>query len=325
MNSQLHIYTPGYQISAEKVAAYWIAASANQSVDSRLDLRYSTNVFLDHCFGSTTYRGGLFAGYAPDPSKVGRSFARTLIAAPSGSGYFFRMGGMYAYCTGLATHSLQTVNIGCQAIPDPGFNYSTLVWSQSNPTGLNPGAATTVTPITYDPANPQAQWVSWSLSDSIWSAVQQATMTMTPTSVVTAWAAPDETQTGWAYFAKAEVGASTAPYAGYALSYPVPVAAYSINMGGTGPNGPAFYYNIIMNGMNPGGSVLVAINAPVNTAGTLSVSTMSHVFGPYYPQRPTNPDPAWTSVTCNGVLVFFTAVTNGGGGGGVIFGGGGGG
>ena len=48
----------------------------NQTADSRYDLRYSTYVYKDFKFGSKIYRGGLFAGFANDPSRVGRSFLK---------------------------------------------------------------------------------------------------------------------------------------------------------------------------------------------------------------------------------------------------------
>ncbi len=49
-------------------------AGSNQAVDSRLDLRYSDNHLLDHVFGATTYRGGLFVGYSSDPVESRTQF-----------------------------------------------------------------------------------------------------------------------------------------------------------------------------------------------------------------------------------------------------------
>ena len=229
----------GYQMSAENVAPDWMTASADQTVDNRLDL-------LQHGRVSRRLRrlhhvpGGLFAGSRARPSQGGPEFRR------HGDPRALRQRLLLPHGRHVRVlHGPGDALPGHRSTRLPGpprsrleLRHAGLEPDESH--AFNPGAATTVTPITYDPASPQAQWVSWQLSDSIWSAVQQATMNMTPTPLVAAWAAPDETQSGWAYFAKIEVGASTAPYAGYALSYPVPVAAYSINMGGTGTNGPAF-------------------------------------------------------------------------------------
>ena len=47
-----------------------LLAAENQAVDSRYDLRYGNPTLLDFQFGSSIYKGGLFAGYANDPSRV---------------------------------------------------------------------------------------------------------------------------------------------------------------------------------------------------------------------------------------------------------------
>ena len=115
-NGQIYYYeifdsvNTAVHLSATKVAPYQIAASDNQAVDSRLDLRYATNVLLDHNFGGTSYRGGLFAGYASEPSRVGRSYAKFSLSAPP-AGLTFRIGNLNAYCTGAFTSGTQSVQM----------------------------------------------------------------------------------------------------------------------------------------------------------------------------------------------------------------------
>jgi len=111
--------------SVQMVPAYTVATD-NQTVDGRLDLRYGNPTLLDFKFGSRTYRGGLFTGYAADPSKVGRSFLRfELPELPSGASFW--AGSVNAYHTVSWTDG--TTEIGCQEVADVTWDEDTLKWS----------------------------------------------------------------------------------------------------------------------------------------------------------------------------------------------------
>ena len=310
------------QLSSEKVAPYLIAAAASQAVDSRLDLRYSDNHYLDHRFGAATYKGGLFAGMASDPARVGRSFARVSIPAATQGSSFFRMGGLMAYCTGLAGSSASSVSVGAQIIPNTTWDFPTLAWTGTAPDTFTPGAGSATT-ISYDPANPNPQWVAWPLPDAIKGALLAATPTA-PTPLTFALAGMNESQPGWAYFAKREYNPALAPGAAYALAQPVPVAAYRIYPGGTGS---VWHYNIIMNGLNPGESVAVLLTDGGNHQAMVSIDSLHHVVQ-CYAGGVDGYIPVYNLATCNGVSVPIQTVQGGGGpqpgpgGGGGVFGGG---
>lgn len=328
------------QISSESVVPYLLNASDNQAVDSRLDLRYSDTRYLDHCFGSTTYKGGLFAGFASDPSRVGRSFLRFSIPAPASGGNYFRTGGILAFCPGLATHTAASAAIGCQVVANNTWDFSTLFWTATNPTGFTPGAAADVTTIAYDPASPQPQWVGWNLPAALRAALNAAT-TNTPTSLTIALAGANESNAGWAYFAKngyappnynGQYGMGLGPRAAYVLAHPVPVAAYCI----ASADGTSAYYNIIMNGLNPGDTAGVALTSNGGGGSTASsvsgtITGLQHVLGAYptgYTEAGVDHNYRWA--TANGVTVpiqMVNAPPGGGGampgGGGMVFGGGG--
>lgn len=127
-NSQIYYYEifdsanlPTH-LTATKIAPYQVGATDNQTVDSRLDLRYSTNVFQDHQFGATIYRGGLYGGYTGDPGRVGRSYAKFNLLAPP-AGLDFRVRNVDAYCLGMytSTNASQNVSmtVGCQEYRNP--------------------------------------------------------------------------------------------------------------------------------------------------------------------------------------------------------------
>ena len=294
-------------------------AGSNQAVDSRLDLRYSDNHLLDHVFGGTTYRGGLFVGYSSDPSKVGRSFARFgpfTGGQPTNS--CWREGNISAYFTGMAGQSAGSVNVGCQAIADAGWDYSKLVWSLTDPTitpsapSFTPGAATNGVAISYDPANPVVGWQTWDLSSALHSAV----IGSLPLSVV--WAAVDETSAGWAYFAKTEYNASLGPRAMWAWTVPYPISVCIDTVGGrygapteAGPAAApsAAFVTLNMHGLGVGDSVGVTLSGPAGAqTQQVTVTGLQRRF-----QLPSSyvryTEAGWTitvTATCNGVSATST-------------------
>jgi len=206
-------------LSSEQAVPYMMAATQDQAVDSRLDPRYSAVTLLNHNFGTSAYKGGLFAGFANDPSRVGRSFAQfTLNPTPTGGVY--RTGKVNAalisgYSDGGAVSNL---SIGCQALPITIAGYNiwdalTLNWSNA-PMALNTAATQTVT-VNYNPAsNPPAyQWYSWKLDTDIFDAILGiADAAHDGTNKMSVqWASMNEGTYGWAYFAKNEYDPTLGP------------------------------------------------------------------------------------------------------------------
>lgn len=179
--------------------------SANQVVDSRYDLRYGNPTYLDFPFGSRIYRGGLFAGFANDPSRVARSFLKFPIPAGVQDGVYFT-GSVNAYATAMLTG--QSVEVGAQKVTDATWDPATLKWTAA-PT-LDPSQAPRR--FTFSQAD---AWGHWSLGADILNA-QGAT---DPLSV--ALASTNENASGqWVYLAKKEYVADLAPRVLIAGHYP---------------------------------------------------------------------------------------------------------
>lgn len=263
--------TQGALLATEKVAPYQVFATDNQAVDSRLDPRYSTNVFVDHCFGSTMYKGGLFVGYASDPARVGRSFAHfSLPPIPPGSGETFRNGTLNAYFTGASGTSVTNMTVGVQSLVNAVWTASTLVWSHAP--ALDPTQAAASASITYDPNNPVTQWIGWPLTQQIYSAL----IAQTPMSI--AWASSSESSPGWAYFAKNEFGPQLGPCIAYLLELPVSIevdfgpsmppdgGGYTVHGNFSGP------CTVVVNGIGPTDLATVTISSS-GTGVSLSASS----------------------------------------------------
>lgn len=179
-----------------------VTVTENQAVDSRLDLRYSTNVLKDFRFGSRVYRGGLWAGFASDPSRVGRSFGRwELPALPSGS--YVWTARVNAYHT--ASVGSGTTTVGCHPA-DPSWTAADLKWS--NAPAMTPGSPTDTD--TADPMNPG--WLHWNLETAVTESLLDTGL------FATGWASTNEASTSWAYFAKKEYDAALAPRVTYAYT-----------------------------------------------------------------------------------------------------------
>jgi hypothetical protein len=168
----------------------------NQTVDSRYDLRFSTYTNLDHNFGTTSYRGGLYVGYAADPGRVGRSFLNFTTSAASPSGDTCWAGRVYGYyvrsmATGSATVGLQSVS--------NSWSGSTLKWS--NAPSLTPGSPLNSVTVTHGTPG----WYSWNVNAAL-------TGTTMASPFAAGLASTSETSNAWAYFAKKEWDSAYAPY-----------------------------------------------------------------------------------------------------------------
>ena len=236
------------QYSADIVQPYFVPATANQAVDSRLDLRYATNVLLDRSFGGGAYRGGLFAGMAADPSRVGRSFAKFAFdSQPPHTLPFFRVGSIAAYLTKAYTRGqgAVTMQVGCQPLSDTTWDAPSLKWSTAP--AADPSAASSFATVQYDPSAPLPQWLQWPLGE----AIKQASTSQTPFAV--AWTSRNEGSFGWAYFAKKEFDPTKAPTACCAWCGPT-VLSLTLSPA-TLTSGQLTTATINVNGIGPGDSV----------------------------------------------------------------------
>ena len=213
--------TPPEGANPEDIGYYWVPSewttiqvvpqqqvvSENQTVDSRLDLRYGNPTLLDFKFGDRIYRGGLFAGFASDPSRVGRSFLKfELPALPTGAAYW--AGSVNAYHTVSVADG--STEIGCQELSDVTWTAAPLKWSVAP--ALAPGDAVERFDVVYDSATPanSTTWAHWSLNSEIESA-------FTGTGLLSVGlASTHETWNKWVYFAKKEYDSAQAPVVLYA-------------------------------------------------------------------------------------------------------------
>lgn len=171
-----------------------IVAAENQSVDSRYDLRHGNPTLLDFNFKDYTYRGGLFAGYAADNSRVGRSYLKfTNLQGPLQSGeLLWSVGGIYAYLTRLATTGSMTIRASSAA--SDAWSASTLVWSNAPAPGSGGGTAT----VSWDSAAPVSQWIGLNVVPDIERELAgDGTLSLVVQST-------NETANAWAYLAKKE-------------------------------------------------------------------------------------------------------------------------
>ncbi len=273
------VLTQGLLLTQEKCEMRVTPATEDQAVDSRIDPRYSTIVYMDHCFGNTTFHGGLFVGYVGDPAKIGRSFINFPTIGPPVNGATFRYGAVAAYSTYAYTtqNSPVTVAVGCQALSDTTWNASTLTWTTQPEYGvLNPSADETVDNITYNPSTGPAGWQNWMLSE-----IRTDELGGGPLSV--ALIAPNENTTGWMYFAKLELGAGTAPSLVDAWDMPIPLKVFftpaSISQAGN-----SIQYTIDMNGIGINDSATVQVSMSITyRTGWTTTTPPEPIYTTVYP------------------------------------------
>jgi hypothetical protein len=124
-------------------------------------LPYSTTKYLDYLFGGSTFRGGLFAGYAQDPSRVGRSFMKFTVPQLSGSDLCWA--GSVNACY-LKSFGDGTTTVGAEAV-DWAWTAATLRWTTSP--GMNPNMAWYRQNCTQTSGVGAEGWKQWDLSCEI--------------------------------------------------------------------------------------------------------------------------------------------------------------
>jgi hypothetical protein len=229
--------------NAINLKPYDLAVTENQTADSRYDLRYGNPTFQDYLFGSRIYRGGLFAGYAADPSRVGRSYLRfTLpslangvsLAAASVNAYYMR-----SAASGSAT-------IGCHGI-SAVWTAATLKWSTAP--SVTPGTPLSTVTVSYDPMNPVSSWQHWAVATVAGPNFYSGGL------FGAALASTNEATTAWAYFAKQEYDATLAPRLLYATVDTVEEVSLTVSptavTGGTSATGTVTLTGGAPNGGSP--------------------------------------------------------------------------
>jgi len=196
--------SPAVSINVTPVQA---TVSGNQSVDARYDPRYALWIHLNHNFGTTTYRGGLYAGYNGDNSQVGHGYLNfTPPPVPQGQSVWPNVGSVNAYY--LRSYVPGSTSIGCRSVPS-AWSGATLTWSTA-PGPVTGGVAPAAT-VSYDSQQPVPQpiagWTHWDMSGEIPSAVPggaYAAFLYGTSEPSTATDPIGGAATGWAYFSKKE-------------------------------------------------------------------------------------------------------------------------
>jgi hypothetical protein len=292
---------PAKILSREKIKAYKSNASGNQTVDSRIDPRYSTIVYKDYKFGNQVYRGGLFVGFVGDGSKTGRSFVKFPLATyPTQAA--MRAGTLNLYFTGAVTNgtTVANVDVGYQPVTSDTWDAANLVWTTA-PT-VNPAQSKEFTTLTYNPTNPTAsqKWYRW-------KAAQDIKSVFTGDQVLTAaFTGLTDTTSGWAYFAKSQFssGAYT-PAAMHVWNVPVPVLLWIKYYDPQTVNNVTTYkvrISVFVNVLDPGQTAAVSISPNNETVTVTSVDRIFEMPGRYQYILPSSWQASLNSVTVDGVV-----------------------
>lgn len=181
-----------------------VPVSAAQTVDTRIDPRFSTYVLKDFKFRDDKYRGGLFAGYNADGSKVARTYLKfTGIAAPPVAGQkLWPVGGLYLYLTRTAQAN-QPASVRARFVADDTWTPTTLVWSNA-PSPKTSGEEAQSLSWT---ANTPGRWVNFNilpdLEETLDGTLSLALSAPNESNNNTAATFPLIATPGWAYFARA--------------------------------------------------------------------------------------------------------------------------
>jgi len=269
----------------------------NQAVDARYDLRYSTYTLLNHNFGTTAYRGGLFVGNAPAPdqSRMSRTFLRFPTLSLS-AGTSIWCDSVHLYFNGAVVTNTTGWTVAIQPVAETGWTIGDLTWSSApamNPADVTNGIAT----IKYDTANPSAYqgWKHWTLT-------RLAGMLAAGLNPCVGFAVSTEStdQTNgvnsWLYFAKKEYDSNKAPYLLYAIgNAPIAEVYVYFSPASTVQGGQSVTATVCLNGItnvptvvnlsssDPHATVPASVTIPANqgsasfTVTTTSVTTTTSV------------------------------------------------
>ncbi len=193
-----------------------IKATENQAVDSRYDLRRADYHFLDFQFGNLAYRGGLFAGYANDPSRVGRSYVKFGLTPPTTDKNIWASSVNTYYTMSVANGS---ATVGSHFISDDSWSQNSIVWTTAP--SFNPASPVYENTVTYDSANPQPRWCNWWFGN-----YRTLDQMYGDGNLSVAFAAKNEATNAWPYFAKRQYDESLSP--NMLLAYKAPLRTLQI-------------------------------------------------------------------------------------------------
>lgn len=174
----------------------------DQSVDARYDPRYATWTYLNHNFGVTAYRGGLYAGYNADNSEVGHAYLKFFI--PNVQSGWPGIGSVNAYYT--RSYATGATTVACQTV---GTNWTGSVLTWSTAPSFTPSNATTAqqASVTYDGTPTSQTWTHWEMGPDLLAAMQAGSGVYA--AALGGYSEPSTSTnpiggqaTGWAYFAK---------------------------------------------------------------------------------------------------------------------------
>jgi hypothetical protein len=259
----------------------------NQAVDSRLDNRCDDEVYANFQFQNRVYRGGLFVGYANDPSRVGRSFLKFALDQVPPSGKRLWASSLNAFYTRSFLKDV-TTSVACEYIPNNLWQADNLMWQSDNPNWtaptLHPNLAKSFVNVIQANDNPTPQhWCVW--HDMNYHIVSELYGNHT---LSVGLLAKDEDKfdqeeykdnIGWAYFAKKEFNTLLAPQVLYAYG-DAPIMTVGVTLDNTSVKG----------GYVMGGTI--RLNAPAPEGG-INVSIYSSddnkaIVSPYYIVIPHN-------------------------------------
>lgn len=158
----IYTVTVSYGIAAQFSAVPMQApATDDQSVDARYDMRYSTWVHVNHKFGATTYRGGLFAGYNADNSSVGHAYVKfSLPALPAGATLWPVVGTVNAYSG--RSYAPGSTAVSCQSV-SASWTGSALTWETAPALAPQSAPAAQHATVTYDGTPSSQGWTHWEM------------------------------------------------------------------------------------------------------------------------------------------------------------------
>jgi hypothetical protein len=262
----------------------------NQAIDARYDPRYSTYVYVDHNFGPTFYRGGLFVGNSTDPARMGRSFLRfpatTLI-----SGTQVWCASVNAYFNGALVTNTTGWTVGCQTVTDNGWTVGNLTWDTAPV--ITPANAQATCTVTYNTSSPAPIWCHFGLSS-----VLDALAAQQGCCVALAVTTESSDQSGgiesWLYFAKKEYDSTKAPFILYATGAPTVELYVTVNPTTIHSTGTA--------------TGTVYLDGPVNTNTNVPLSSTTGASVPSSVTIPAGSESANFTITA-GVVTQSTTVT----------------
>lgn len=252
---RIHWRSIGTTYESIDVTPVAVVASANQTVDSRLDTRYIEDKLVDFKFKSKVYRGGLFAGFAdtPDNSRVARSFLKFDLQPPEGQLWAASANAFY---TRSFIKDIET-EVGCQHIADDSWDTDELTWSSAP--SFTPSAAIDTVALNWTSAHEEhpEHWCAWNkqfttIAEEMYSPNHLLSLGLASTN--------ESQSNSWAYFAKKEFSENLGPRILYAYDDETPYFATEVRLSSdTVIGGNTVTATVVLNAPAPAGGLDVSV------------------------------------------------------------------